>query len=225
MPGAYAHSGAQMPDGVCAKRCWASAKPSRSANSRSRGFSSGWKGCDSGPPSSSMVPPSTSSRSSGLPPCRHSVVKSSSARSASATSRRPNSRNGSRRVVASRARSSPVGQPVMHARQAVRVIELCGDHRGHPQRHQVTAILVGQPAQHPHQRQVCRRPRLVEPFLTDRPATVVGQPRQVGVQDEGEEPGDRRGGTVSRPHRDRDQVQAVVDVAVRPRRSGRNRRR
>ena len=81
----------------------------------------------------------------------------------------------------------PVGQPVMHAGKAVRVVELRGDHRRHPQRHQMTAILVGQPAQHPHQWQVGRRPRLVEPFLTDRPATVMGQPRQVGVQDEGEE--------------------------------------
>ena len=34
--------------------------------------------------------------------------------------------------------------------------------------------------------QVGRRPRLVEPFLADGPAAVVGQPRQVGVQDQGE---------------------------------------
>ena len=52
-------------------------------------------------------------------------------------------------------------------------------------------VLGGQRAQHPHQRQVGRRPRLVEPLLADRPAAVVGQPRQVGVQDQGEQPGYR----------------------------------
>lgn len=28
----------------------------------------------------------------------------------------------------------PVRQPVMHARQAVRIVELCGDHGSHPER-------------------------------------------------------------------------------------------
>ena len=70
------------------------------------GSSSGWNGWDSGPPSSSMVPASSSSRSSGLPPCRHSVANSASARSASACSRTPNSRNAIvAAVVASTARS------------------------------------------------------------------------------------------------------------------------
>ena len=197
MPGAYAHSGAQMPVGVWANRCRASARPSRSANSRSRGFSSGWNGCASGPPSSSMVPASISSRSSGLPPCRHSVVKSSSACVGFGDAREcRTARNGSDAAGASpRMRAQPpVGQPVMHAVEAVRVVELCGDHRRHAQGDQVTAVLGGQRAQHPHQRQVGRRPRLVEPFLADRPAAVVGQPRQVGVQDEGEEPGHRPAG-------------------------------
>ena len=84
-------------------------------------------------------------------------------------------------------------------------------------------VFGGQRAQHPHQRQVGRRPRLVEPFLADRPAAVMGQPRQVGVQDQGEEPGNRCGAR-SRPHRDRDQVQAVVDVAVARVGAGRSRR-
>ena len=158
---------------------------------------------------------SISSRSSGLPPCRHSVAKSSSARPASACSRIPNSRNGFRqRRGALQGPQLPVGQPVVHAGQAVRVVELGGDHRRHAQRHQMAAVLGGQRAQHPHQRQVGRRPRLVEPFLADRPAAVMCQPRQVGVQDEGEQPGRPRTGCPSRPHRDRDQVEAVVDVAV-----------
>ncbi len=73
----------------------ASASPSRSANSRSRGASSGWNGWASGPPSNSTVPASSSRRSSGLPPCRHRVAKSSRARSASADSRIPKARNAS----------------------------------------------------------------------------------------------------------------------------------
>ena len=113
----------------------------------------------------------------------------------------------------------PVGQPVVHARQAVRVVELRGDHRRHAQRDDVPAVFVGQRAQHPHQRQIGRRPRLVEPFLADRPAAVMGQPRQMGVQDEREQPGDGpRTGLASRPHRDCDQVETVVDVAVGRRR-------
>ena len=79
----------------------------------------------------------------------------------------------------------------MHAVKAVRVVELRGDHRRHAQRDQPLPVLVGQRAQHPHQRQVGRRPRLVEPFLADRPAAVMGQPRQMGVQDQGEQPGHR----------------------------------
>ena len=85
----------------------------------------------------------------------------------------------------------PVGQPVMHARQAVRIVELRGDHGRHPERQQVPAVFVGERAQYADQRQVGRRPRLVEPLLADRPPTVMCQPRQMGVQDEGEKSGNR----------------------------------
>ena len=143
-----------------------------------------------------MVPASISSRSSGLPPCRHSVANSASSRSASACSRTPNSAQRIvAAVVASSARSCQLASQWCMPGQAVRIVELRGDHRRHAQRDQVTAVFGGQGAQHPHQRQVGRRPRLVEPFLADRPAAVMGQPGQVRVQDEREEPGYRaRGG-------------------------------
>ncbi len=148
-----------------------------------------------------MVSASISSRSSGLPPCapqRREVVERAVGLGVLANAELP------QRVACKRRRLQraqlPVGQPVVHARQAVRVVELGGDHRRHAERHQVTAVFGGQRAQHPHQRQVGRRPRLVEPFLADRPAAVMGQPRQVGVQDEGEQPGDGLGPAGAGPH-------------------------
>src|ERR1700749_1560846 len=50
-------------------------------------------------------------------------------------------------------------------------------------------VLTCQLAQHPQQRQVGRRPGLVQPLLTYRPAAVVGQPGQMGVQYQGEQTG------------------------------------
>jgi hypothetical protein len=74
----------------------------------------------------------------------------------------------------------------MHTVEAVGVVELRVDHRRDTERDQAVPILAGQRPQHPQQRQVCRRPGLVKPFLADRPASVVSQPRQVGVQHQGE---------------------------------------
>ncbi len=105
--------------------------------------------------------------------------------------RRRRRRRGARVVRPRSARSCQLASQWCMPVQAVRVVELCGDHRRHAERDQVAAVLGGQRAQHPHQRQVGRRPRLVEPFLADRPAAVMGQPRQMGVQDEGEQPGYR----------------------------------
>src|SRR5271166_5602963 len=83
----------------------------------------------------------------------------------------------------------PVGQPVMHPVQAVRIVQLRGHHRRHAQGDQSMTVLAGQLPQYPQQRQIGRRPRLVEPFLAHGPAAVVGQPREMGVQHQGEQTG------------------------------------
>ena len=136
-----------------------------------------------------MVSASISSRSSGLPPWRHSVAKSSSARlglRVLANAELPRRLRASGRG-ASRARSCQLAsQWCMPVRQygssswAVTTGVM-------PRVTRWLAVLGGQRAQNTHQRQIGRRPRLVEPFLADRPAAVVGQPGQVGVQDEGEQ--------------------------------------
>ena len=83
----------------------------------------------------------------------------------------------------------PIGHPVLHSGQAVRVVELSGDDGSHPEGDEVLPAFGGQGAQDAHQWQIGGRPRLVEPLLADRPPAVVRQPRQVGVQHEGEEAG------------------------------------
>ena len=144
-----------------------------------------------------MVSASISSRSSGLPPWRHSVgelveraaglvVLANAERAQRFRCRVAGCRRPLRRTAASWPRSCQLAsQWCMPVRQYGS--SSCAVTTGvMPRVTQVAAVLVGQRAQHPHQRQVGRRPRLVEPFLADRPATVVCQPRQVGVQDEGE---------------------------------------
>ncbi len=82
----------------------------------------------------------------------------------------------------------PVGEPGGEAGEAVRVVELVGEDRREAEGDDVAVALGGQPLEDPHQRQVAAGPRLVEPLLTDRPAPVVRQPGQVGVEDEAERP-------------------------------------
>ena len=82
----------------------------------------------------------------------------------------------------------PAAEPVVHAAEAVRVVELGGQHRGDAEGEQVATALGGQPSHDVEHGEVGVRPRLVEPLLPDRPPPVVGEPGQVGVQDEGERP-------------------------------------
>ena len=86
------------------------------------------------------------------------------------------------------ARSSQPPSQCVHAAEAVRVVELGGQHRGDAEGEQVAAALGGQPSHDVEHGEVGVRPRLVEPLLPDRPPPVVGEPGQVGVQDEGERP-------------------------------------
>ena len=80
----------------------------------------------------------------------------------------------------------PVAEPVVERADAVRVVELRGEHRRDAQRQQILTAFGGEPLEQVDHRQVGVRPRLVEPFLADGPAPVVRQPRQVAVQDEAE---------------------------------------
>ncbi|SKX77763.1 Uncharacterised protein [Mycobacteroides abscessus subsp. abscessus] len=91
------------------------------------------------------------------------------------------------RIVCGRHRPQlPVGEPLVHRAKAVRVVELGGQHGCDAQRELIGESVGGQTSEHGEDRKIRRRPRLVEPLLTDRPATVVGQPRQVRVQHQGE---------------------------------------
>ncbi len=80
----------------------------------------------------------------------------------------------------------PVPEPLVEGAQAVRVVQLRGEHRCHAEGQHVPPALPGEPAQQVHHRQVGVRPRLVQPLLTHRPGAVVGEPRQVAVQHETE---------------------------------------
>jgi hypothetical protein len=86
---------------------------------------------------------------------------------------------------------------MMHPVKAIRVVELRHHDRSETERDQPLPVLAGQSPQHPQQRQVGRRPRLVEPFLADRPPAVMGQPRQMGMQHHGEQPGHRLPGRLN----------------------------
>lgn len=101
----------------------------------------------------------------------------------------------------------------MHTVEAVWVVELGVDHRRHPEGDQPVPVLVGQRGQHLQQWQVGRRPRLIEPFLADRPAPVVGQPGQVSVQNKREQAGHRACG----------RVQGRTAIAIRSRLSSMSR--
>ncbi len=85
----------------------------------------------------------------------------------------------------------PVCQPAVHPVEAVGVVELCSDHRRHSEGDQTATVLGGQRPQHAHQWQIGRRPGLIKPLFSDRPAAVMGQPGQVGMQHEAELTGDR----------------------------------
>ena len=99
----------------------------------------------------------------------------------------------------------PAAEPGVHAAEAVRVVELGGEHGRDAEREQVAAALGGQPSHDVEHGQVGVRPRLVEPLLPDRPPPVVGEPGEVGVQDEAERPDGPAGGVGHRrtlpPHR------------------------
>ncbi len=74
-----------------------------------------------------------------------------------------------------------------------RVVELGREDRGDAERQHVAVALSRQCVQLGDQGEVGLHPRLVQPLLAQRPDPVAGQPRQVGVQDEAERPGDGRG--------------------------------
>ena len=211
MPGAYAHSGAQMPEGVCAEPLVGvgQALAQRElAQSRIQQRLERMRQRSAEQLDGVGVDELAKQWAAAVPPQRGELVELPVGLGYLTNTELPQRFLKCGRLACAQ---PPVGQPVMHARQAVGVVQLRGDHRCHAECHQMMTVFVGKCAQHPHQRQVGRRPRLVEPFLADRPATVMGQPRQVGVQNQGEESRDR---LTSRPHRDRDQVQAVVDIAV-----------
>ena len=77
-------------------------------------------------------------------------------------------------------------QPRAEVTGEPRVADLRRDHRRHAEREDVGVTLVRQPAQDPRHRQPGVAPGLEQPLLTDGPDAVVGQPGQVGVQDEGD---------------------------------------
>jgi hypothetical protein len=82
----------------------------------------------------------------------------------------------------------PAAEPLVQAAEAVRVVELGGQHRGDAEGEQVATALGGQPSHDVEHGEVGVRPRLVEPLLPDRPPPVVGEPGEVGVQHEAERP-------------------------------------
>lgn len=88
-----------------------------------------------------------------------------------------------RRFVAAQ---PPIPQPVVEGPQAARIVQPRGQRRCDPQREHVPAAFGGEALQHPRQRQVAVRPRLVQPFLSDRPAAMPGEPRQMAVQHQAE---------------------------------------
>ena len=82
----------------------------------------------------------------------------------------------------------PAPEPGVHAPEAVRVVELGGEHRRDAEGEDVAAAIGGEAAHDVEHGEVGVRPRLVEPLLPDRPPPVVGEPGEVGVQDEAERP-------------------------------------
>ncbi len=80
----------------------------------------------------------------------------------------------------------PVAEPVVHPVEAVRVVELSREDRGDAERQHPRVPLGGEAAEHSGDGQVGSCPRLVQPLLAHRPAAVVGEPRQVRVQDQAE---------------------------------------
>ena len=190
-PGPTAHSGSQAPLGRRPSRTAVSSRPLVRASRASGSGSSGSTGCVAGPPSSSTAPASTSGRSAAEPPCRQVDSKVSSARAAARCSRAamspqvPVGAGPGGELV--RPQLPPAEPPVVLA-QAVGVVELRREHRRDAEREQVAAALGGEAAEHLDERQVGRRPRLVQPLLAHRPGAVPGDPRQVGVQDDAQRP-------------------------------------
>ena len=157
MPGAYAHSGAQIPVGVCANRCWASARPSRSANSRSRGVQQRLERMRQRTAQQfdrAGVDQAAQQRAGAVPPAGGEILERSLgfgefANPEGAQRFRCAGRRRRRAVSGADAgglggAQLPVGQPVMHAVKAVRVVELRRHHRSDAQRDQPMPVLVGQ---------------------------------------------------------------------------------
>ena len=116
--------------------------------------------------------------------------------------------------------SSPTSDAFL---EAVGVVELCRYHRRHAQRDQSATVLGRELAEYAKQRQVGGGPRLVQPFFADGPASVMSQPGWWVCSTSVNIRALSRCAVSSRAHRDRHEVQAVVNVTFR-RAEARNRR-
>ena len=84
----------------------------------------------------------------------------------------------------------PIREPLIHRIQAMRIIELRRQHRRHPETQLVCVSICCESSQDCEHALIGAGPRLVQPLLADGPSTVIGEPREMRVQDQGEHAGD-----------------------------------
>ena len=80
----------------------------------------------------------------------------------------------------------PIGKPSALRRNTTRIVQLRSENWRETEGKQIGAPLIGEASQHFDKWHVCMTPGLVQPLLANRPASVVGNPRQVAMQDEAE---------------------------------------